>query len=151
MHTAVFLGFCTFNIAVNEVYTQTLSSCPYPTTKLSSNPKLLHFSAGTSSISALKKSFSTMPYFLLIIFNMFSFTFSETFSSLYGMLPINRFKFSPSIPSFSFFSIWSCAKCGNKSVIVNIGSSSFSPMLISTFSPFVFTTTPCIDSGIAVH
>ena len=53
--------------------------------------------------------------------------------------------------SHYFLQPCSCAKCGSKSVIVNIGSSSFSPIVISIFSPFVFAITPCIASGIVVH
>ena len=107
MHTAVFSGFSIFNIAVKEVYTDTLSSCPYPAIKLSSNPRLLHLNAGTNSISALKKSLSTIPYFLFSKFNIFNFTFSEISLQSNGILPINKFRFSPSTPSFNFFCICS--------------------------------------------
>ena len=102
---------------------------------------LLHFIAGTNSISELKKSTSVIPYFSFNMFNIFNLTFSDT-SASYGMLPINRFRSSPDTPSFSFFSICSCAKCGSKSVIVNIGSSSLSPIFILIFSPLDFTITP---------
>ena len=117
---------------------------------LSSKPIVLHFNAGTISNSELKKSISVIPYFLLKIFKIFNFTLSVV-SALYGILPINRFKSSPEIPSFNFFSICSCAKCGNKSVIVNTGSFSSSPTFTYIFSPLAFTTTPCMLSGIVVH
>ena len=142
MHTAVLFGTSFISTkAVNSAYTQILSSCPYPATILSSKPILLHFIAGTSSNSELKKSSSVIPYFLFNMSKTFNLTASGT-SAEYGILPINKFKSSPSIPFFNFFSIWSCAKCGNKSVIVNIGSSSFSPIFISIFSPLFFTITP---------
>ena len=108
---------------------------------LLSNPILLQGIAGTNSNSELVKSTSVIPYFSFKIFKIFSLT-ASVISLSYGMLPTSKFKSSPSIPFFNFFSIWSWAKCGNKSVIVNIGSVSSSPIFISTFSPFALTITP---------
>ena len=151
IHTAVFLTSSNDIIAANDVYAHTLSSWPYAATILESNPKLLALNSGIISNSELCKSASIIPYFWFNIFKIFNFTFSFAFSSWYGILPTNRFNASPSIPFFNFFSIWSCAKCGNKSVIVNIGSFSSSPIFTVIFSPFGFTITPCILSGIVVH
>ena len=81
MQIAVFLGCSTSNIALRLVYAQTLSSCPYPATILLSKPKDLALKPGITSSSALKKSFSTIPYFSFNIFKILSLTFSETFSS----------------------------------------------------------------------
>ena len=56
--------------------------------------------------------------------------------------PDNMFNSSPCTPSLNFLSICSLAKCGNRSEIVNIGSSSFSPIDTLIFSPSVFTIVP---------
>ena len=151
IHTAVVFTFPSSIIAAKLVYAHTLSSCPYAATMLSSNPRLRALNCGTNSNSELVKSISFIPYFLFNIFNMFNFTCSALFPSAYGILPTNNVSDSPSTPLFNFFSICSTAKCGKRSVIVNIGSLSSSPIIISTFSPFGFTTTPCILSGIVVH
>ena len=151
IQTAVFFTFSNVIIAAKDEYAQTLSSWPYAATILESNPKLLALNAGITSISELDKSASVIPYFWFNIFKIFNLTFSLASLSSYGILPINTLKSSPSIPFFSFFSICSWAKCGNKSVIVNIGSFSSSPIFTVIFSPFVFTITPCKLSGIVVH
>ena len=141
MHTAVLLILFNSIIAVNDVYTLTLSSCPYAATILSSKPCVLALYAGTNSNSELAKSSSTIPYLLFNIAKIFSFTLSGISSSK-GILPIKRFKSSPFIASFNFKFSCSFAKCGNKSVTVKIGSLSSSPIFTSIFSPFPFTITP---------
>ena len=74
---------------------------------LLSKPRDLALKAGTSSSSELTKSFSVIPYLSFNIFNTFSLILSVVFSSPIGILPINKFKSSPAIPSFNFFSICS--------------------------------------------
>ena len=59
--TAVVFGVSTSSIPLNVVYAQTLSSCPYAPTKLSSSPTFFAFCAGTISISALIKLSSVIP------------------------------------------------------------------------------------------
>ena len=85
---------------------------------------------------------------------MFVFTLFLDFLSSWivlGILPINKAKFSPFMASDTFFCCCSFAKCGNRSVIVNTGSFSFSPIDIVSFSPFAFIITPWIASGMVVH
>ena len=77
---------------------------------LLSKPKLLALNAGTSSNSELTKSLSVIPYFSFNIFKIFNFTLWESFSSPKGILPTNKFKFSPGIASLNFLSDCSTAK-----------------------------------------
>ena len=110
-HTAVFLGFSIFSIALKDVYTHTLSSCPYALIKLSSSPSVLALNAGTTSSSLLTKSSSVIPYFLFNNLKILSLTLSfESLSSLLGILPINKDKFSALIASDTFFCCCSLAK-----------------------------------------
>ena len=55
---------------------------------------------------------------------LFTCSFSSDVS---GMLPTSTESFSALIASDNFFCCCSLAKCGKRSVIVNTGSSSFSP------------------------
>ena len=100
-----------------------------------SNPRSLGLKAGTAQSSAVSKSHSLMPYFSNRIFMIASFTRSLTLSSSWGQEPRRMLSCSPSTISPAGFFIWFWARWGSRSVMMNDGSSSFSPILMSTDPP----------------
>ena len=117
---------------------------------LRSNPKSLAFPAGTTSISADKKSSSSIPYSSSNNCNSCFLTASFS-SSFNGLLPIRTLRSSPSTITFPFFCICFPDKWIKRSVIPTTGSSSFSPIQMLTLVPSFLTTTPCNAIGSVTH
>ena len=133
--------FSVWNIAIKEVKAQTLSSCPYAITMLLSRPQSRALPAGTISNSADIRSSFSISY---VSFNSFSIcaTTASFSSPQSGALPTKISRASPSMTDAAVFSICLDPRCGRRSVIANIGSSSFSPITTLNFVPSFFTTTP---------
>ena len=68
-----------------------------------------------------------------------------------GVEAMSTLRFSPLMPSGSFFSFCLALRWGSRSVMQNTGSPGSSPMRMSTVVPSARTTVPCSASGMATH
>ena len=117
---------------------------------LRSKPKSRLLPAGTTSISAERKSSSAMPYFSFRMARMAVFTGSFS-ASFRGLPPTITSNASPSMTTLAFLSIWVADRWMSRSEMPTTGSSSSSPMTTSTTVPSFFATTPWRASGNVTH
>ena len=154
--------------ALSDGYAQAESSWPYPMNIERSKPSSRAGPAGTTSISAERKSSSSMPYFLASSWrtNAFTGSFAASFSrsllsassfflsaslSTIGRLPTSTSRSSAATTSEAVFFIWSFARWMSRSETQNTGSSASSPTFTCTTEPSFLATTPCSARGNVTH